>query len=91
MDQQYPQGVNSYTALQEISKQDPELAEMLRIVDQAMSETGVLPDKYDVVGDMILRMANYTSREGKKAINTEGFPGLDAILDTYDRFIELQA
>ena len=88
--EQYPRGANAYNALQEASGQDSELIELLRILNQAMSDTGVRPEKYEVVGDMILRLANYTDQAGKVAIDTKGYPGLDAILDTYDRFLELQ-
>ena len=88
---QYPHAVNAYDDLKDkIKGGNEELRPMLRMLNQAMFETKVGSDSFSRIGNLVIRLSiaaiNYPDME----IDTGKMASMEPIVDTHDRFIELQ-
>ena len=89
---QYPEGVNAYELLVEAAQIDSEASLALDLLVKAMEDTGVQDsvEAYKTVGDFVLRLSQVACESGEPIkIDTSTMPGLNAYVNTYERFIEL--
>jgi hypothetical protein len=92
---QYPYGINVYDSLKTLVKEGGEMGEemrpVLKTLNQAMFETNVAADSYSKIGDIIMRLSQAAANsEELMSIDTTKIPGMEPVMNTYDRFLELQ-